>query len=487
MRFHLDQRYVIAASCALALALSVVLAVAAYEIVGDPLAELSQSHDERAEHVAEIEVLGTSETVDAALGIKNETSNVIAQQNNGVAPATTAVTAPDEADDNPDTTSAGNIDDASGAAPLAFVASTAEIGGRVWIDRNGNGIQDSQEESDPSGVIVRLLDENRFFEDITTTDGAGEYSFVVEPGKYILFFDIEQESISPRFATFDKSLDSDVSPATFFQEPGDPVGILGGLSDSVGVLAGDVVTTKDAGVIPIFTSVAIETSTNNADSDTAPGEELEVNETVTFTYTVTNTGNVRLIDIAVADDVIGPIECLTNTLGVGQSLTCTATTKVTEGPYVNLGSVSATPIDSVDIALRPVGARDISHHVGVVPFMASASVSLETATNGEDDASPGPQCSATTMESSNGIVASPPLPARKSRLLPANREPHRDSQTNSSMSLLAANSSVQPRASTRPPRSPSQPVARSSSCTTACSTAIRSAPIRSSSHCAERT
>ena len=379
MRFHLEQRYVIAASGVLALALSIVLGFAAYEIVGDPLAELSQSEDERAEQEPETEVLGATETAEGKLGVDAETSTVVARPDDDVIRATAAAAALDDADADEN----GDGDDSSGAGALALVAETAEISGRVWVDINGNGIQDDGEPGAPGVDVTLVFASIDDAADSTTTDGDGNYSFVAVPETYYLFFDIEHSSIAPRNQGTDTT-DSDIGVGGF-------LGAEGGVTDTITIGAGEVDETKDAGIIPVRGDVAIQATTNGNDSDTAPGEELEVGDTVTFTYTVTNTGNVRLINVTVEDDVIGPIGCLEDTLGVGDSLTCVATANVIEGPYVNVGSVSATPIDSIDIELRPVDAQDLSHHVGVAPFVASASVSLDTTTNGEDDSDPGPR------------------------------------------------------------------------------------------------
>ena len=42
--------------------------------------------------------------------------------------------------------------------------------------------------------------------------------------------------------------------------------------------------------------------TNGTDNDTAPGPHVPVGSTVTFTYVVTNTGNVPLSSVTVTDD-----------------------------------------------------------------------------------------------------------------------------------------------------------------------------------------
>ena len=46
---------------------------------------------------------------------------------------------------------------------------------------------------------------------------------------------------------------------------------------------------------------------NGVDADTPPGPHVAVGSTVTFTYVVTNTGNVPLANVVVTDDKLGTI------------------------------------------------------------------------------------------------------------------------------------------------------------------------------------
>jgi len=66
-----------------------------------------------------------------------------------------------------------------------------------------------------------------------------------------------------------------------------------------------------------------------------PGPEFAVGSTVTWTYEVTNTSNVPLTDIEVEDDQEGAVICPPGELGVGQSITCSASGTVIAGEYRN--------------------------------------------------------------------------------------------------------------------------------------------------------
>ena len=129
--------------------------------------------------------------------------------------------------------------------------------------------------------------------------------------------------------------------------------------------------------------IDIEKATNGADGDVAPGPFIPVGDPVTWTYVVTNTGNVPLTGATVTDDIIGPISCpaAIDPLDVGEIVTCTAPTAwPTAGEYENLGSVTA------DSPTGIVQDSDVSHYFGEVP-----AIDIEKFTNGLDaDAAPGP-------------------------------------------------------------------------------------------------
>ncbi len=90
-----------------------------------------------------------------------------------------------------------------------------------------------------------------------------------------------------------------------------------------------------------------------------------VGDTVTYTYVVTNTGNVRLDGITVNDDRLGPITLVATSLNVGESTTGTATYTILAGdlPLTNIASVSGNPpngappvTDSDRVTVRPPGS-----------------------------------------------------------------------------------------------------------------------------------
>ena len=91
---------------------------------------------------------------------------------------------------------------------------TGSIGDRVFVDANGNGIQDAGEVGQP-GVVVTLLDGEGNFITTTTTDDDGLYAFTgLTPGDYIVEFPTDNGlAISPQNQGGDDAFDSDANPA----------------------------------------------------------------------------------------------------------------------------------------------------------------------------------------------------------------------------------------------------------------------------------
>ncbi|MEZ4732233.1 MAG: SdrD B-like domain-containing protein [Caldilineaceae bacterium] len=89
--------------------------------------------------------------------------------------------------------------------------------------------------------------------------------------------------------------------------------------------------------------------TNGEDADTIPGPSIAEGEMVTWSYVITNTGNVALTDITLSDDVEGEITCPATDLAVGAGMTCLWTGTAISGQYTNTAIVTGTP----DIPTNP--------------------------------------------------------------------------------------------------------------------------------------
>jgi hypothetical protein len=108
-------------------------------------------------------------------------------------------------------------------------------------------------------------------------------------------------------------------------------------------------------------SVTIEKRTNGHNADTAPGPYIAIGAPVTWTYEVSNTGNVTLDTISVTDNQGVVVDCDLASLDPGNSMTCTATGTAIEGQYGNIGTVTASPPGG----LPAVTDSDPSHYLGI--------------------------------------------------------------------------------------------------------------------------
>jgi uncharacterized repeat protein (TIGR01451 family) len=107
-------------------------------------------------------------------------------------------------------------------------------------------------------------------------------------------------------------------------------------------------------------SITIEKSTNGADADAPPGPYILVGDPVDWTYEVTNTGNITLVNVGVTDSESVAVSCLQGTLFVGEAMTCTASGTALAGQYGNTGTATGTPPSSA-----PISDSDDSHYFGV--------------------------------------------------------------------------------------------------------------------------
>ncbi|MES2159525.1 MAG: SdrD B-like domain-containing protein, partial [Pseudomonadota bacterium] len=111
----------------------------------------------------------------------------------------------------------------------------ATIGDKVWIDKNGNGLQDDGSDSGKAGVTVNLRDGDGNIVKTTTTDSNGDYKFSVAAGTYSV--DIKAPSgylVTAKDVGSDGAVDSDA----------DASGNLGAIT----VTAGQHATNMDAGL-----------------------------------------------------------------------------------------------------------------------------------------------------------------------------------------------------------------------------------------------
>lgn len=136
--------------------------------------------------------------------------------------------------------------------------------------------------------------------------------------------------------------------------------------------------------IIINPSIDIEKTTNGKDADTTTGPVIPVGTQITWSYVVTNDGNVHLDNVGVTDDQGLTVTCSKSSLEVGESMTCTAIGTAEVGQYSNLGAAIG------EHKGIQVSDNDPSHYFGE----AIPSIDIEKATNGEDADTPnGPELS----------------------------------------------------------------------------------------------
>ncbi len=134
-------------------------------------------------------------------------------------------------------------------------------------------------------------------------------------------------------------------------------------------------------------AVDIEKFVNGQDADAPTGPQIPAGQTVTWTYTVANSGNTQIELVNVVDDKLGVIWESSHsekiTLNVGQSRTWTRTGKAILGQYKNTATVSATAISGQsDVLLKD---SDSAHYYGV---QANPAIDIEKYTNDEDADTP---------------------------------------------------------------------------------------------------
>jgi len=91
--------------------------------------------------------------------------------------------------------------------------SVIEIGNRIWLDENKNGIQEDYEKG-VGGVCINLLDATGKPVQKTTSDSNGFYGFVTEPGNYIVEVTIPEWLKFTKPNVGDEEHDSDADPVS---------------------------------------------------------------------------------------------------------------------------------------------------------------------------------------------------------------------------------------------------------------------------------
>ncbi|MER7704047.1 hypothetical protein ABTX81_14225 [Kitasatospora sp. NPDC097605] len=129
--------------------------------------------------------------------------------------------------------------------------------------------------------------------------------------------------------------------------------------------------------VPV-TSVATLTLTKQAST---PGP-VNVGDTITYTYTVMNTGTATVHNLTVTDDHVSPVTCAATTLAAGQSTTCTGSYVVTAADAVAGQVTNVATANALDPQNQPVVSPPAQE---TVPVTSVAALSLTKQAN-----TPGP-------------------------------------------------------------------------------------------------
>ena len=156
--------------------------------------------------------------------------------------------------------------------------------------------------------------------------------------------------------------------------------------DNNGDPVGDPVSATDTGnYFGAAPAITLDKQVNNQDEPTAPGLFVPVGQPVTFTYIVTNTGNVTLEPVTVDDDILGPITCPETSLAPDTSETCTAPGgNATAGPHQNTATVIGQGVDNNGAPVgTPAAANALANDFGEAP-----SITLTKNVNGQHEPNP---------------------------------------------------------------------------------------------------
>ena len=139
--------------------------------------------------------------------------------------------------------------------------------------------------------------------------------------------------------------------------------------------------------------IKILKTTNDTNNDCAPGRSIAVGSPVTWTYTITNNGNVPLSNISVTDDKgVTPVYQSGDTnnndkLDTREIWIYKATGMAIAGQYTNVGTATGTPAVG-----NPVSASNPDHYYGIKPNnpCEKTGIKIVKTTNGtNNDCAPG--------------------------------------------------------------------------------------------------
>jgi large repetitive protein len=283
----------------------------------------------------------------------------------------------------------------------------ASIGDQVWIDANGNGVQDAAETAGLAGVTVTLYDATGAALATKTTDANGKYLFgSLKPGTYSVgFTNLAGHTLTAYRTGTDAAKDSDAVEAT-------------GRSAAITIISGQNITDLDAGVIPPKSPVAT-TATNTATTTptAAPSSTTAVPGTLP-------PGSVVVVSTPTSSTVAPAATTPTSSIAPSGSAAPSSTLKPgSPATPVATSPGSPTILDAtckvnsvVWIDTNGNGIVDAGEQVipGVTVRVTAGGIVKEAVTDSLGRYSfVGIQCGDVTVEILSGLPAGTPLPAAK--------------------------------------------------------------------------
>ncbi|WP_459969577.1 DUF7507 domain-containing protein [Nocardioides pyridinolyticus] len=132
--------------------------------------------------------------------------------------------------------------------------------------------------------------------------------------------------------------------------------------------------------VPAYPSILLD-KTAGAVTDT-DGNGPDAGDTIAYSFKVTNTGNVTLNPVTVADPKVGPVTCPTTPLAPGAQVTCTAVTYPLTQADVNHGKVDNT---ATATGKPPVGSSVNDTDSTTTPVPAAPAITLRKTASAIDD------------------------------------------------------------------------------------------------------
>jgi uncharacterized repeat protein (TIGR01451 family) len=286
----------------------------------------------------------------------------------------------------------------------------ASIGDQVWIDANGNGIQETTETAGLGSVTVTLFDAQGASLRTTQTTADGKYLFSgLKPGTYqVGFTNLNGHTLTAYRIGANAAKDSDVEIAT-------------GRTVLVTIVSGQNITDLDAGVIPptSTTSTTVVTATNGATTTTAKPAT-----TTTGVPATLPPGSVVTFPTPTSSTVAPASSSTSTTVAPSGSSAPTTTAKpgspatpVATSPGSTVVLDATCKINSVVwIDTNGNGLIDAGEQImpGVTVRVTAGGIVKEAVTDSQGRYSfVGVQCGDVTVQIVSGLPAGTPLPAPK--------------------------------------------------------------------------